>query len=66
MLSPAEAAAELLRRNSEPHVVMRRVVAETGELISVTECYRNGRSTRVWADGRIVEGRRVRRIGPPG
>ena len=61
MCSPSEAARELLRRDSEASIVIRRTCVETGELIAETHCFRDGCTRREWADGRIEEVHRVRR-----
>ncbi len=58
MQTPAEAAArELLRRRTEPVIVVRRADAETGEDIYETHLFWNRGRRRVWA---AVESRDAR------
>ena len=63
--SPAEAARELLRRDSEASIVIRRTCVETGELIAETRCFRDGSWRREWPDGQVEEGRRVNNVPNP-
>ena len=58
MQTPAEAAArELLRRRTEPVIVVRRADAETGEDIYETHLVWNRGRRRVWAAVESRDGR---------